>query len=315
MKSLKRVLTLILLGSLVLSLNGCSKSVNIFRWAHKGGTSTAKESLLADGQSALGSKDYSDALTYYNKILEQDPSNSQALYGKAQALVGLGGLNLADLISNVIKEAQSESTSGVIANSELGAFFSRGKYVSSADDLIPKSVNLTKLYKTANDVVPVLKQIADGGTDGIIPADDPDVNINLAFFMLVRAACRFLDSDADGIPGDDSGDVINVKSDFSMTVPDITDLTLAQKQTLRDQMQNGINDAFGIAPTTNGAINYLEKAIKKIGSKQGSSIQDLKENIADLKSDIKNEIDNSLNPKLIDAGVAVIDWHPRPSLL
>lgn len=315
MHSFKRILALVLLGSLVLSITGCSKSVNIFRWAHKGGANTDTESLLADGQSALTDKDYSDALTYYNNILEKDPDNSVALYGKAQAVVGLGGLNLADLIANVIKDAQSGSTSSVIANSEFGAFFSRAQYVSSETDLLPKSVNLAQLYKTANEVVPVLKKISEGLTDGIIPADDADVNINLAFFMMVRAACRFLDSDGDNIPGDDSGDVISVKSDFSMTVPDISDLTSAQKETLRDQMQNGIDDAFGIAPNTCGAVNYLEKAIKKIGSKQGSSIQDFKENINELKADIENEINTSLNPKLTDAGVATIVWHPHATLL
>ncbi|MBI5554798.1 MAG: hypothetical protein HY920_02950 [Elusimicrobia bacterium] len=300
---------------MIFSLAGCSKTTNIFRWAHKGGSDTSKESLLADGQAALSSKDFNDALTYYNKLLESNPNSSEAMYGKAQALIGLGGLSPADLIASVVKEAQSTGNSAVIANSEFAAFFSSARYVSSATDLLPSTLNLTQLYKTAKTVVPVLKDIADGKGDGVIPADDPDVNINLAFFMLVQSVCRFLDSDRDDIPGDSHGDIIKVYSDFSMTVPDFTALTSGQKKILRDQMQAGVDDAFGIDPATYGAINYMERVIKKIGSKSGSSISDLRANIAKLKNDIHSEIDTNINPKLSAASIALIVWQPHASVL
>lgn len=314
MLSKKKLLAVFLITLFVLEIVGCSKTTNIFRWTHKGGSSSDTTSLMSDGQSALNSKDYNDALSYYNSILQKEPNNSEALYGKAQALVGLGGVNLADLIASVIKDAQSSTSSTVVANSDFAAFFSSKKYSGSTTELLAKNINLAQLYHTATLVVPVLKQIADGNTNGIIPADDPDVNVNLGFFMIVKAVCRFLDSDGDGNPGDD-GDVIKVYNDFTITVPDISSLTTAQKQTLRDQMQQGSDDAFGIDPNTLGAINYVEVSIKKVGSPEGSSIQDLKKNIADLKTDVKDEIDNSLNPKLVEAGVSEIVWHPHASLL
>ncbi len=300
---------------MICSLAGCSKTTNIFRWAHKGGSDTSKESLLADGQAALSSKDFSDALTYYNKLLDSNPNSSEALYGKAQALIGLGGLSLADLIASVVKEAQSTGSSAVIANSEFAAFFSSVRYTSSTTDLLPSTLNLTQLYHTAKLVIPVLKQIADGNGDGVIPADDPDVNINLAFFMIVQAVCRFLDSDGDDIPGDSHGDIIKVYSDFSITVPDFTAVTFAQKQMLRNQMQAGVDDAFGIDPAIYGAINYMERAIKKIGSPTGSSISDMRTNIAKLKDDIHDEINTNVNPKLSAASIALIEWHPHASVL
>lgn len=311
-----KLVAVFLMLLMIFSLAGCSKTTNIFRWAHQGGSDTSKESLLADGQAALSSKDFSDALTYYNKLLDESPNSSEALYGKAQALIGLGGLSLADLIASVVKEAQSTGTSPVIANSDFAAFFSSAKYASSTTDLLPSTLNLPQLYHTAKLVIPVLKQIADGNGDGVIPADDPDVNINLAFFMTVQAVCRFLDSDGDEIPGDTHGDLIKVYSDFSMTVPDFTTLTTAQKQMLRDQMQAGVDDGFGNSSTNAyGAINYMERAIKKIGSPAGSSISDMRKNIDKLKEDIHSEIDTNVNPKLSAASIALIVWHPHASVL
>jgi tetratricopeptide (TPR) repeat protein len=303
---------------MILSLAGCSKTTNIFRWAHKGGSDTSKESLLADGKAALNGKNFSDALTYYNKLLDQNPNDSQALYGKAQALIGLGGLSLAELIANVVKEAQSTSTSPVIANSEFGAFFSRTQYTSSPTDLLPDTLNLPQLYHTAIVVVPVLQQIADGNGDGVIPADDPDVNINLAFFMTIRAVCRLLDDNKDNIPagtGDSVQVLKNADTGWSVVMPDASALTVAKQQDLRDQAQAAIDDEFGVdSPASLGAINYLEKAINKIKAKSGSPLKDLRENLNDLKASIKDQIDTNVNPKM-DPSIEDIVWHPHASLL
>ena len=313
-----KLITVFLVLLIMFIVAGCSKTTNIFRWAHKGGSDTSTESLLSDGQAALSSKDYNDALTYYNKLLEENPNSSEALYGKSQALIGLGGLSLAELIANVVKEAQSTGTSPVIANSEFGAFFSRTQYASTSTDLLPETLNLPQLYHTAILVVPVLQQIADGNSDGIIPADDPDVNINLAFFMTIRAVCRLLDDNNDTIPAG-SGDLVQVLKNsngggWSVVLPDASALTVAKQQTLRDQAQAAVDDEFGVSSSSLGAINYLEKAINKIKAKNDSAIKDLWENLDDLKTSIKDQIDTNVNPKM-DPSIDDIVWHPHASLL
>ena len=291
-------------------LAGCSKSTNIFRWAHKGGSDTSTDALLSDGQAALSSKDFSDALTYYNKILDGNPNNSLALYGKAQSLVGLGGLSLADLIASVIKEAQSSGTS-TVRGYELGKLFT--KNVTSVSDLLPATLDLTKLYNTAKAVVPVLQQIADGNGDGQIPADDADVNINLAFFMTVRSICRILDDNGDGVPGG-TGDLVKVNSDYTVVLPNANTLTIAKQTTLRDQVQAGLDDEFGTTSTL-GAVNYLERAILKVNSSSDSSISNLRTNINDLKASIKTQIDTNVNPNLDPSISPKILWHPHASLI
>lgn len=308
------VIFLVLL--MVFSLAGCSKTTNIFGWTHKGGADTSSESLLADGQAALNSEDYNDALTYYNDILGQDSDNSEALYGKAQALIGLGGLNLAELIAELVKDTALDDNSLVIANNKLGVFFSKTRYTSSTDDLLPESLDLPQLYETAILVVPILKQIADGNSNGVIPADDPDVNINLAFFMTIQAVCRLLDDNNDGIPGG-SGDlvqVLNSDGDWSVVLPDASTITVTKQQILRDQVQLSLDDEFGVALTSLGAINYLEKAINKIKAKDDSALMDLWHNFDELKTSIKDQIDTNVNPNL-DPDVDPVLWHPHASLL
>ncbi len=310
-----KLVAVLLVVALVFSLAGCSKTTNIFGWAHKGGSNTSQASLLSDGQAALNSKDYSDALTYFNKLLEQNPNDSQALYGKAQALIGLGGISIAELIAEVIKETNSSGSSPVIAHSEFGVFFSRN-HNSSSSNLLPESLDLPQLYRTTIAVVPVLKQIADGNSDGVIPADDPDVNINLAFFITIQSVCRLMDDNNDGIPGG-AGDlvqVLNDDSDWTVTLPDASTITLAKQQTLRDQVQLAIEDEFGIDPTSLGAINYLEKAIIKVKAKDDSALKDLWNNLDDLKTSIKEQIDTNVNPNL-DSSIDDIVWHPHASLL
>jgi tetratricopeptide (TPR) repeat protein len=311
-----KLVAFFLVLAMIFSLAGCSKTTNIFRWAHKGGSDSSQESLLSDGQAALNSKDYSDALTYYNKLLEQNPNDSEALYGKAQALIGLGGISISELIAEVIKDTATDDNSPVIANSEFGAFFSRTQNISSSSNLLPESLDLPQLYHTAIVVVPVLKQIADGNSNGVIPADDPDVNINLAFFMTIQAVCRLLDDNNDSIPGG-AGDlvqVLNSDGDWTVVLPDASTITLAKQQTLRDQVQTSINDEFGISLSSLGAINYLEKAINKVKAKDDSALKDLWNNLNDLKTSIKDQIDTNVNPKM-DPSIADIVWQPHASLL
>ncbi len=318
-----KLVAIFLVLAMVFSLAGCSKTTNIFGWTHKGGSDTSSESLLSDGQAALNSEDYNDALTYYNDILSQDSDNSEALYGKAQALIGLGGLNLAELIAEVIKDTALDDNSPVIANNELGVFFSRTKHTSASEDLLPESLDLPQLYETAKAVVPILKLIADGNSDGVIPADDPDVNINLAFFITIQAVCRLLDDNNDLVPGG-NGDlvqVLNSDGDWTVSLPDAStipvtssDPTVTTQSTLRDQVQQAIDDEFGIALTTLGAMNYLEKAINKVKAKDDSALMDLWNNFDDLKLSIKDQIDTNVNPKM-DASIADIVWQPHASLL
>ncbi len=284
----KKIFLYLLIVSVALSLTACSE-FNLFGWVHKKGSSNDTDVLISDGEVALNKKDYDSAETYFGKVLEQEPNNSVALYGYSAAVLGGSGLGLADIISSVIQEASSGSPSPVINQSDYANLFSPAQISSNMENLIPETLDLKKLYDTAKKVIPKLKKIADGEGNGIIPADDVDVNINLAILLAIRAACGLLDTNGDGEPGG-IGDLVEVYSDYSVELPtqaDLDALTEEEISSMRDQVQDAIWDIVGggSVPYDKGAVDYILAAIDKIGAKSGSALSDLKNNIDEFESD------------------------------
>ncbi len=307
----KKVILYLLIGSFCLSLTACG-GFNLFGWVHKKGSSSDKDVLIADGEVALNKKDYNDAKTYFEKVLDQDPDNSVALYGYARATLGASGLGLADIISAVIQQASTGSGAPVLSQSDFKNLFVSAQYASELDDLLPATLNLELLYSTAKEVIPKLKTIADGDGDGIIPADDVDVNVNLAILLAIRAACGLLDTDGDGLPGG-TGDLVEVYSDYSIELPtqaDLDALTEAQVSTMRDQVQYALWDIVGggTSPYDKGALDYMLVAINKIGAGSDSALGDLKDNIDGFESDETGGIaalKDLINDHIIDDGLDV----------
>jgi len=269
----KKIILLIVMSLL---LSGCGQW-NIFKWAHKEGESTDTTVLVADGQSALNNGDYAKAEEIFYKAIQANPRSSEANYGYAQAIIGASGLGLAQIISSVIEQGKSQSTT-LPADNPFIHFVS--KSFSPEGNLLPFSVNdLTNLYATSKKVIDPLKKIADGQCDGVIPADDLDVNINLSFMLIIRAGCSLLDSNNNGIPGE-SGDIVKVYSDFTIGEPEISTLSAEQKTTLRERLDSSLVD---IGDENSGAIYYLIVALKTI---KPEAIEDLKINAQKLKDEI-----------------------------
>ncbi len=297
----RKLLTSSLLVMITFFLAGCGE-FNLFSWAHKGGSNSDVESLIADGQAALNDKDYNDALTYFNDVLAKDPDNAEALYGSAWATMGASGLGLADIISSVIKDASSSGISPAPPlNSDFSRLFINHATGTGTEDLLPSTLDLATLYSTANTVVEKLKKIADGKSDGSIPATDIDVNINLAVCLILKAVCGILDTNADGTPAG-TGDIIEVHSDFTVTIPDDLDslsLTEQEAQYLRNQVQAGIEDISGNATTQyRGARSYIRVIVSVLNPKSGSALNDLDDNFAELDSEIRSKLITEINSYL-----------------
>ncbi|MGM0442391.1 MAG: tetratricopeptide repeat protein [Elusimicrobiota bacterium] len=163
MKFFKKTKILIPVFAAAVFLSGCENS-NIFSWTHAQGGDSSVVSLLSDGQKAENDGDYEEAIEYYDKILKKDPDNSEALYGKASAELKNAGLELSELVSNMI----NEDTQGT-------------------QDLI-SDLNFEKLEAGAKEAKDALETITSGEGDGTIPADDPDVNLNLAITRAIWSA-------------------------------------------------------------------------------------------------------------------------------
>ena len=82
-------------------LSSCDNK-NLFGKFHKAGSSSNVEVLLNDANAALANGDPAEAKQIADKILIQEPNNSEALYVSAAAGLKEAGLDLAGIITNVI---------------------------------------------------------------------------------------------------------------------------------------------------------------------------------------------------------------------
>jgi hypothetical protein len=188
---MKRQLGAVMLGILIFASYGCGKS-NIFSFAHSAGNSTGATALSSDAAQALQNKDYVKALQYYTQILQSNPGNSQAIYGYCAAELANSGMDVSTLVANLVK--QQSSAPSRLAPAIAYAAHSSG----NATALIPQSIidNRVNIETTVNDVLgsKYLLKIIQGKADGMIPPDNPDVNINIAFCLVLRAALKVYDS-------------------------------------------------------------------------------------------------------------------------
>ena len=176
------------------AFTGCGNS-NIFSFGHTAGSSNTVSSLQADANAALQNGDYQNALKYYQQILQSDPANSEALYGYSSADLANAGLDLPSLIANLIKQ----QTSAPSKLSPALVKIARGSS-SNAGSMLPDIIKqrAATLGPVVNDILEnYLKKIIQGKGDGVIAPDNPDLNINIAFCLILRAAITAYDGGVD----------------------------------------------------------------------------------------------------------------------
>ncbi|MGM0567920.1 MAG: hypothetical protein ACQESB_01735 [Elusimicrobiota bacterium] len=171
---MKKHTSLIIILSVILFSHGCENN-NIFSWARKSGTDTSTEALLADAERALKDQDYNEAAEYYEKILKNEPRNSEALYGRASAEMKKADLDFRHIISVLVESMDSNE---------------------DPDDLIDElfmGLNISTLVDATSEAEKSLKKIAQGKADGTIASDNVDVNLSLGILITLNAAVTLLD--------------------------------------------------------------------------------------------------------------------------
>lgn len=177
---------------LLLGATGCGKS-NIFSWAHSAGSDSSPAALSSDAYTALQSKDYGKALEYYKKILENDPANSEAIYGAAAAELANAGLDIGELVANLVQQRQAPTARNLAPALAVAA-----RTVPSAGNILPLAIiaRLQILRPAVDNVLSnaLLLRIVQGSADGRIAPNNPNVNLNIAFCLVVRAAIKACDA-------------------------------------------------------------------------------------------------------------------------
>jgi len=262
---------------LLLSFSGCGKG-NLFSWAHNAGSGTSNASLTSDANTALQNKDYSKALSYYTKLLENNPNNSEAIYGYAVAKLGEQGLDIASLINNLINQSSNQNPAQSRLVSALGTLSSS----SSSDNLLPSQIILhaTSIMAAIDNILSPSKlpKIVKGTADGVIKQDDMDVNINIAFCLVLRSALRL-------------NTYVTFDTNNGATV------NAAGKALSHQQLQDlAVASAQDIA----SAYYYMQIVITKINSSDSSNKTS---NLSDIKSNVNSiftNFANALKPYNID---------------
>lgn len=272
----------------VFILTSCDKNKNIFGRFHKAGSSSSTEVLLNDANAALDQDDPAKAKEIADKILATEPGNSEALYISAAAGLKEVGFDLGGIITSVIG-----GTSG------------------SDDSLLEsfKEMNINDVAAAIDEAVTNLKKIADGNSDGAIPWDDVDVNLNLGILEVLDAVINIVDFDNDGIIIGDDNDIIKINENYDVTVKigtgtyisigdignpeyaeDLEDLktTIIEGKTIAEKVTESITQI-------NNAVEHLIIANEKAGiveeGDDTSTITDLQKTIDE---DMKSALDEFL---------------------
>ncbi|MHB9156160.1 MAG: hypothetical protein ACYC5N_10830 [Endomicrobiales bacterium] len=261
-----RLCLLPLAGIALVSFAGCGKS-NIFSWAHKAGGSGDTQALYSDATAALQNQDYAKALEYYQKILESDPNNSEAIYGYSASELANAGLDIGSLVSNLIREQQGgNSVSGL-----SGAIARAGRTYaspSSPENLLPQTMlaRAEDISNAIERVLPRLSRIVNGTADGKISPRNPDVNLNLAVCYVLHAALTIRN-------------YVDFDTNYAAAIkPGVT-------------LADALPDLNTAANDLVNAYNCMLVVVDELHLADGSTIGDIKSQVRDLFKDYEEDIE------------------------
>jgi hypothetical protein len=286
------VVAALLAGSV--AMNGCGGNGNLFGGLHEKGTGDTA-ALLSDAQAALANREFNNAKAYYESILMKEPDNAQALYGAASATMGTAGLDLGQLLANVVT---SNSAAPSIAQEIRAASFAPGLNPNATPDSLLYNIDIVRLNSVLDKIICYLLKIHAGATDGGIERDDPNVMIGLGVACLLRAVARPLDAGLIDITT--SGDGKSYDVVLLNTSP-------------TDQQCTGLLAASALDVVR--AYQALSQVAVTLGLVSGDTLVelqiDLQEAFTELKSDIVNAAGSS---PTCDAAVNAVDLNDPTAL-
>ncbi len=293
---------IVLLGSLcgILLITGC-KDGNLFGGLHKRGDSGNIEYLLSDASVALKEKDYTGALSLYEKVLAQDPNNSEALYGAATAAIATSGLNFGLLLSNVVSQSSVSSFDG-LQESIAQARETIGSS-SAGPNSILAGVNVAALNAVIDTAICRLGSIVKNQSDGNIANDDVDVLINLAFLHIVRAISKPIEHDL--------VDITNNGGNYQVDVQSIDD-NYCNGTTVFGGISSPANRrAFFVRVMQDAASSHLllTKVISKLNLASDKVIPKVRTDISDAVTDLLADVGvpfGDCQDRFDEAGISVI---------
>lgn len=249
---------------------GC-KNDNLFTGLHRQGTGDTA-SLVSDGVAALSRGDYAAAERYFEDALVQDPSNSDALYGAAAARMGNGGLDIGQLLSNLLTQGTPGGAPALTAGLAVAARGAPAQAPASGQSILT-NIDINALDAALEVAICYLQRIQLGYTDGKIPTNDVNLLVNLGLCRLLRAATRPL---KDGLVDIQK---INSGQDFGYAVVAGTPFDSGQCAVLVNSFQDA---AWGYQALNTASVQVLNQ-------QPGDTLFDLKVDIRSLYTTYIND--------------------------
>lgn len=257
---------------------GC-KNNNLFGDLHQEGSGDS-QSLVVDGQAALDKSDFAKANDYFSQALVKDPSNSDALYGQAAAQMGLSGLSLGQLISNL-----SQGNAGLGSPALRGAIQQASHGATGIGASLLFGINVDKLDDALKVVIPNLEKIHMGLSDGKIPSDNASLLINLGLARLLK-----------GVAGPLRRGVVDIQESAGDYVAVVT------PGALPGECEVVVNAVYNVA----WGFQNLSDAALKLNLVSGSTLSDIKNDVDALYEEYRGEVNTpcpSVPASRLSAGV------------
>jgi hypothetical protein len=252
------------------SLTSC-RDGNLFGGLHERGTGSVAD-IMSDARSALARHEYNNAQSYYEAVLAQDPDNAEALYGAAVATMGAAGLDIGQLVANIVasQPLAAPSLPHVLAQGNVGGVSG----VTSNDvNSILYRLDVDRLASRLTPVICHLNQIRIGHTDGAIPADDIGTLVNLAIAYVLRAVALPWQADLIDIRSTTGGGSLEV------ALLKTSGLTGAEEEAVKKSIRDVIR-----------AYQALKAAAQALNLDSGNTLVDLQTDVNEAFSDFKAKV-------------------------
>ena len=164
----------LLLGGLCFGLLFADSGCNLFSWTHVAGSSNDSASLTADGYAALEQKQWDTAIGYFSRAISLDASNSLARYGRAKARFQKADLNVRALADRFGSGSKPD-----------------GQAFLAPQDL--KQASWPSALAWLQPIIDDLDRIIEGPSDGEVPANAVDVNLDCAILYIMKGSIYLLD--------------------------------------------------------------------------------------------------------------------------
>ncbi len=268
---MRKAILINLLPLVIAALVFLSCSYNIFSPFNPSSPNNVNDvdTLIALGDYYLNNLDYSDAFNAYSKAMGLAPQNSRAIEGSCTSYLFMR-IPVTNLILSILNK--SYSIKGL----------------------------KNKLFDVSTYIQAHLYTIINNQADGVIPANDVNINLNFYFFNDIYSLFFFIDTDNNGDVENDTNDLISIDDNFNPA----TSARLSNAVSIMTNISNLINPiallkVVPIMVIINQKENFITNNLKRSDQAMSNVISALASDQAKQElSGITSQIGGAINSLL-----------------